>query len=105
MRRSVTAAVLALTFVPAIAAMGPAAADSRTYGSKSCGQGAVFLRATATGTLTLRVNRDPQTADVQTWVNGSSLVTRTNYTSFYSANSARADTNGRISSASYNCAD
>ena len=106
MRRSLSVAALVLTLVPAVYAISPAgASDARSYGSRNCVQGAVFLRATATGTLTLRVNRDAQTADVQTWANGSSLVTRTNYTSFYSAKSARADTNGRISSATYNCAD
>ena len=97
--------MLVLALVPAVSAVSPAEAASRTYGSESCVQGSVFLRATATGTLTLRVNRDAQNADVQTWVNGSSLITRTNYTSFPAARSARADTNGRISSATYNCAD
>lgn len=105
MRRSLSAAALALAVVPAVASMGPASADTRNFGYRECVQGSVFLRATATGTLTLRVNRDAQNADVQTYVNGSSLITRTNYTGYSSARSAQADTNGTISSATYNCAD
>ena len=100
-------AVVACALAAVLTAAPAAEAVSKTWGSKSCVQGSIFVRTTSTGTVSHHINRDSQTATVKTYANGSTARTNTTYTSYARAQSTTATSSASAWSAtpSYNCAD